>query len=163
VRAHGGRDCVHSKSILHADLNGNNVLMHRPSKTSDTVTAKVSDFGLSRVHADKRPVATMTHGTVTHMPPELLLENRLSKAADVYAFGVLLWELHTGSRPWGGLRHAQITAQKMRGEPQDMLQWPAASDEAIKAIAQQCLQSGPHERPTFDGLLEMLKPLQVQL
>lgn len=55
-----------------------------------------------------------------HMKPESLHIDILA------ALGI------AGSRPWGGLRHAQITAQKMRGEPQDMLQWPAASDEAIK-------------------------------
>jgi len=125
--------------------------------------AKVADFGLSRSHTGHRTVATVTHGTVTHMPPELLIENRLSKAADVYVFGVLLWELHDGKRPWGGLRHSQILAQKMRGEAKDMLQWQDDADEAIKAIAQKCLRSNPHERPTFEELVELLKPSQVQL
>jgi hypothetical protein len=43
----------------------------------------VSDFGLSRIHIGEKTVATQTYGTVTHMPPELLAEGRLSKAADV--------------------------------------------------------------------------------
>jgi len=43
----------------------------------------VSDFGLSRIHIGEKTVATQTYGTVTHMPPELLSEGRLSKAADV--------------------------------------------------------------------------------
>ena len=42
------------------------------------------------------------------MPPELLLEGKLSKSADVYAYGVLLFELFTADRPWGGLRHAEV-------------------------------------------------------
>ncbi len=44
---------------------------------------QVSDFGLSRIHIGEKTVATQTYGTVTHMPPELLSEGRLSKAADV--------------------------------------------------------------------------------
>ena len=67
----------------------------------------MADFGLSRV-CDEALVETKTYGTVTHMPPELLLEGKLSKSADVYAYGVLLFELFTADRPWGGLRHAEV-------------------------------------------------------
>jgi mitogen-activated protein kinase kinase kinase 11 len=51
----------------------------------------VSDFGLSHTVCDEDGViSTRTYGTVTHMPPELLLEGRMSKAADVYSFGARL-------------------------------------------------------------------------
>ena len=65
------------------------------------VRAQVADFGLSRV-LSQEAISTGTFGTVTHMPPELLTTGRLSKAVDVYAFGVLLWEMCTGRRPWAG-------------------------------------------------------------
>lgn len=55
--------------------------------------AKVSDFGLSRVLEHKSKVVTKTYGTITHMPPELLEKGIASKAADVYSFGVLLWQV----------------------------------------------------------------------
>ena len=71
------------------------------------VSEQVADFGLSRV-CDEAHVETKTYGTVTHMPPELLLEGKLSKSADVYAYGVLLFELFTADRPWSGLRHAEV-------------------------------------------------------
>ena len=58
------------------------------------VSMQVADFGLSRQAGDS--VDTDTYGTVTHMPPELLMEGKLTKSADVYAFGVLLWEMYTG-------------------------------------------------------------------
>ena len=51
---------------------------------------------------------TQTFGTVTHMPPELLTDGRLTKAGDVYAFGVLLWGMYTGTPPWQGMRRTQV-------------------------------------------------------
>jgi serine/threonine protein kinase len=54
-------------------------------------TAKVADFGLSRVLEGVDQIQTHTFGTVTHMPPEMLVEGRMTKAADVYAFGVIMW------------------------------------------------------------------------
>ena len=62
--------------------------------TANGVLIQVADFGLSRQAGDS--VDTDTYGTVTHMPPELLMEGKLTKSADVYAFGVLLWEMFTG-------------------------------------------------------------------
>lgn len=53
-------------------------------------------------------VSTSTYGTVTHMPPELLTEGHLSKAADVYAWGTILWELFAQERPWPGMLPMQV-------------------------------------------------------
>lgn len=68
----------------------------------------MADFGLSRV-LSQEAISTGTFGTVTHMPPELLTTGRLSKSVDVYAFGVLLWEMCTGKRPWAGMMQMQVT------------------------------------------------------
>ncbi|KAL3142482.1 hypothetical protein ABBQ38_002810 [Trebouxia sp. C0009 RCD-2024] len=98
---------LHSMNILHGDLTSLNVLLTSSDIDNRGFIAKVADFGLSRV-CDEAHVETKTYGTVTHMPPELLLEGKLSKSADVYAYGVLLFELFTADRPWSGLRHAEV-------------------------------------------------------
>lgn len=49
------------------------------------------DFGLSHVLGEHEDIKTLTFGTVTHMPPELLVDGQLGKPADVYAFGVICW------------------------------------------------------------------------
>ncbi len=55
-------------------------------------TAKVCDFGLSKVlEHEGVAMQTRTMGTVTHMPPEMLSEGKASTAADVFAFGVIMW------------------------------------------------------------------------
>ena len=70
---------------------------------------QVGDFGMSRlVEQGSDSIETSTHGTVTHMPPELLMDGRLSRATDVYSFGVILWELYTARRAFAGLMSHQI-------------------------------------------------------
>ena len=105
---------LHAQGILHGDLTGANVLLATgPSGSAGAASeggrgfmAKVGDFGFARVlgGGGDASVSTGTYGTVTHCPPELLTAGRLSKAADVYAFGVLCWECYTGRRPWEGER-----------------------------------------------------------
>ncbi len=72
-------------------------------------TAKVGDYGLARKNGPALP--NNVYGTVTHMPPEVLLEGGMTKATDVYSFGVMLWEMLTASRAWAGMRHSEIVCQ----------------------------------------------------
>lgn len=70
---------------------------------------KVADFGLSRaIDASTEGIKTNTIGTVTHMPPELLMRGYLSNAADVYSFGMLMWEIYCGRYPFRSMSHAEI-------------------------------------------------------
>ncbi|WIA41989.1 hypothetical protein OEZ86_009290 [Tetradesmus obliquus] len=105
---------LHSQSVLHGDLNGNNILLAGAALAPDGVdrrgfTAKVADFGLSRIITpENEKIITRTHGTITHMAPEVITEATHSKAADVYSFGVVLFELLSGSKPYQGMHYAQI-------------------------------------------------------
>lgn len=58
--------------------------------------------------ASSEMIQTKTIGTVTHMPPELLMEGRLTNAADVYSFGMLMWEIYCGRSPFRSMSHAEI-------------------------------------------------------
>ncbi|KAK9810348.1 hypothetical protein WJX72_009180 [[Myrmecia] bisecta] len=155
----GAMAYLHSMDILHSDLNGNNILLVSNTGIDDRpFSAKVSDFGLSRIHIGTGAVATETYGTVTHMPPELLSEGRLSKAADVYSFGVLLWELYTGQRPWAGLRHVQVIAHKMRSTTK--LEFPPAVPAAYRDLADRCMATDDRARPPFSEALNVLLDLK---
>ena len=66
--------------------------------------AKLGDFGLAvKLKRGERSRDNHFRGTITHMAPEVLLHGRLSRASDVYSFGILLWQLFTGATLYSGL------------------------------------------------------------
>ncbi|KAF5838510.1 kinase-like domain-containing protein [Dunaliella salina] len=75
---------LHGCNILHGDLTSNNILLAGGEKDQRMFVSKVADFGLSRVlDLGNDTIQTKTYGTVTYMPPELLMEGKMTKACDV--------------------------------------------------------------------------------
>lgn len=58
--------------------------------------------------AEDERIITRTHGTITHMSPEVIVHSSHTKKSDVYAFGVVLWEMMSGKRAYHGMHYAQV-------------------------------------------------------
>ncbi|KAF5839106.1 hypothetical protein DUNSADRAFT_1504 [Dunaliella salina] len=84
--------------------------------------AKVCDYGKARLLSPTGIVKAQAYATITHMAPEVLTDLLLSPAADMYAFGVLLWQMVCCSRPWPMMSHQQIFAVVSCNAAQ--LPWP---------------------------------------
>ncbi len=70
---------------------------------------QLADFGLSRVlDTDRTHVSTQTHGTLAYQPAELLQEGRLTKAADVHSFSMIMYEMYTKQRLFDGCNTGQV-------------------------------------------------------
>lgn len=159
-----GMAYMHSLSICHGDLKCENVLL---SKDGDmvgmsVVTAKVGDFGLSRAIGDvSSHLSTATVGTVTHMPPELLLSGRLRPSCDVYSFGIMLWQLYTGAVPYAGMRYAEIVYKVAvcNLRPVFTMDTPTAYRE----LAEACWHSDAAARPSFEQVIAKLAELREQV
>ena len=90
-------DYLHGAGVVHGDLKSANVLLRSTATDARGFTCKLGDFGLSRLvdTGMHTHISTKTYGTVTYMPPEMLSKSRLTRAVDVYSFGILMWHLFT--------------------------------------------------------------------
>jgi len=99
-----GLNAAHSAGIIHRDIKPENILLSNEGRI------KLSDFGLAR-NADTRTESSELLGTVGYMAPELVTGGAATKASDVYACGIMLYEMLTGSRPFLGEQSMQVAYQ----------------------------------------------------
>lgn len=162
----GAMSYLHQHGVIHGDLAARNVLlttMNKPyAKAANRgFSVKVSDFGLSCAMEVHQRVERHMYGSLGHLAPETLTHGTTSKAADVYSFGVMLWKMYTGSRPWVGLTHQELIKQV--GSGRASLRFPNDTPEGLKLLALSCMALEPHARLRFSEICRMLEPLCADL
>eukprot|EP00727_Mastigamoeba_balamuthi_P000641 m51a1_g10574 putative tkl protein kinase (674) ;mRNA; r:55931-59252 len=136
-----GMSFLHSLEILHRDLKSQNVLI------SAVGSALITDFGSARFTA-----GTLSDrvGTVQYTAPEVLRGAKYDERADVFSFGIVLWEIMSrGAIPYGDMDTAQVPAAIMRGERPVM---PHSANKVLAKAARKCTKEVPAKRPSFDML-----------
>lgn len=88
----------------------------------------------------------------------MLEHGQMSKAVDVYSFGVLLWQMLSSSRAWAGMSHAAVVHAVCVAQTQ--LRFPPDAPEGLVQLASACLNPDPTHRPSFAEMLEVLVPLR---
>ena len=148
-----GLAAAHEAGILHRDLKTSNVILSR--KDDGTLRAVITDFGLA---SEARLENGLEGGTPRYMAPELWHDQKPSKASDVYALGVILYEMVSGSPPFSTRDSWEFESPKPPHAPslfnKDLdVRW----DRAILG----CLDSDPHKRPKASDILKIFEKRPV--
>ncbi|KAG2442231.1 hypothetical protein HYH02_009715 [Chlamydomonas schloesseri] len=148
---------LHSKRIVHGDLNPNNVLLKRDPAEPSGYAVKVGDFGLSvMLPSDRTHLSNIRMGTMFYICPAVACKGQVGPAADVFSLGVLLWELYHG-------RRAGIRTQEGPRYCSNFPAFPPTCPEIYKAATLQCLQRQPQNRPPATTVVAALENLLATL
>ncbi|CAK1551865.1 unnamed protein product [Leptosia nina] len=144
-----GMSYLERHNYIHRDLAARNCLV------GDENVVKVADFGLARYVLDDQ--YTSSGGTkfpIKWAPPEVLNYTRFSSKSDVWAFGVLMWEVFTcGKVPYGRMKNSEVVEMVQRGQ---VLEKPKGCLNEIYNVMRACWRHAPDERPSFRVLKEEL-------
>lgn len=145
---------AHAQGCLHRDVKPDNVLVaDGDGALGDRV--RLSDFGIARLAQESTVQATGLLGTPSYMPPELFSDGRFSGASDVYAAGVVLYELLAGRTPFAGPGTAHTIGFRHVTAQVPTLPVPAALWDVLTAM----LAKDPTRRPTPAVAASMLREL----
>ncbi|RIB30191.1 kinase-like domain-containing protein [Gigaspora rosea] len=147
---------IHKQKIIHRDLHSVNILINYMYNTRYGVFVKINDFGISRPAnewTDKE-----VYGVIPYIAPEILREEKFTTASDIYSFGMIMWEITSGQKPFSDRNHHDINLINdicngirppiINGTPQPFI------DLMIK-----CWENDPSKRPTADIIVKIIQKM----
>ena len=144
-------DHAHRQGVVHADLKPGNIMLTRDG-------VKLLDFGLAKLRErdeeasiDATKSARLTElgsiaGTVPYMAPEQIEGREVDGRTDIFAFGVVLFEMLCGRRPFGGESRASLMAAIVAAEPPALSSLQPRAPASLERLIQRCLAKDPEVR-----------------
>lgn len=146
-------DAAHRKGIVHRDLKPGNILLTKSG-------VKVLDFGLAKIEdtptADSHSrvetqVADLTArgsllGTLPYMSPEQIEGRDADARSDIFSFGIVLYELIAGTRPFRGTTQADLVASILRDEPRPLIEIQPRTPRGPAEVVRTCLEKDREKR-----------------
>lgn len=141
--------------VIHRDIKSENIFVTAMG------TAKLGDFGISKItsgDALAKDYQTETVGTLQYMAPECMHSSNYSTASDIYAFGVVAWEMLTEEQPHEGKFEFELIQSVVeKGDSLNFGKIKALISKELKELLSSCLAYKPTERPTAEQVCELLK------
>lgn len=140
---------AHAHHLVHCDIKPHNILVTADGRV------KVADFGIARAITS----ATMTYdgnvvGSVHYFSPEQAKGTQITPKSDVYALGIVLYEMLTGRLPFHGETTVSVALKQLQEEPMALRQIDGKIPPIVEAIVLKALTKDPVERPDSFGFIE---------
>ena len=151
-----GLQHAHDAGIVHRDLKPTNVLIHADGR------AMLADFGLARGAGQPTHLTTigLAIGTPGYMAPEQVMGHDVDKRADIYAMGVLTFEMLTGKLPYSGANRMEVAYATVNTPIPSAVKLNANLPDELDVLLQKVLAKDPSQRPqTVKELLAQMARL----
>ncbi|XP_047320085.1 serine/threonine-protein kinase STY8-like [Impatiens glandulifera] len=148
-----GMNYLHQNHIVHRNLKTANILMNENN-------VKVSDFGVARVLVESG-VMTAETGTYRWMAPEVILHKPYSHKADVFSFGIVLWELLTGELPYADLKPVKAANGVIKEGLRPKI--PETAHPKLVGLIEKCWHQNADMRPDFSEIISILQQIAKEV
>lgn len=147
-----GMRYLHDSKLLHRDLKSSNLMLDKE------YNCKVGDFGLTRISRGSAAVQmTGQCGTFQYMAVEVLANKPYSEKADVFSFGILLWEMIARKLPYFGMQPMQVGIAVLQQGLRPTI--PPKTPLPLCNMMRACWDNDPNRRPSFAQLVEALESM----
>ena len=136
-----GLAAAHAKGVLHRDLKPANIMLDGRGQVV------VTDFGLAGL-ADQIAGSDVRSGTPAYMSPEQLEGKEVSVRSDIYALGLVLYEIFTGKRAFSSESLAEVVRSRIESTPSKPSSLVKDLDPAVERVILRCLEPSPASRPS---------------
>lgn len=143
-----GLSFMHSRRLVHRDFNSRNVMFRNEEPV-------IIDFGLTVSAFDRVKVSADRRGTPSYMAPELVLKNQVDQRTDVYAFGVVMYEVTTGRLPFAGESIYDRMQKSIATKAKPPSEFARDVTKSADALIFRCMTKDPAGRfQTMDDILK---------